>query len=111
MASGSATLEAAILGVPSVVLYKTSVFTYLAARIVLKVRHISLPNIIAGKEVFPEFIQFLKPERIAKAMISMLENDGPAVRKELERIKDGLAASGPDSYQLAGKEILRFLRE
>lgn len=51
--SGSATLEAAILGVPSAVLYKTSVLSYLIARLIVKVRHISLPNIIAGKEVFP----------------------------------------------------------
>lgn len=107
--SGSATLEAAILGVPSVVFYKTSVLTYLAARLVLKVRHISLPNVIAGKEVFAEFIQSIDPERVAKTMVSMLNKDGPAVQKELEWIRQRLTASGPDPYQLAGKEILRFL--
>lgn len=109
IASGSATLEAAILGVPSVVIYKVSTLSYLIARLVTKVRYISLPNLIAGEEVFPEFIQSLDPEGIAKAVISMLNIDGPAVRKKLERIKDGLAASGPDSYQIAGREILRFL--
>jgi lipid-A-disaccharide synthase len=109
IASGSATLEAAILGVPSVVIYKVSTLSYLIARLVTKVRYISLPNLIAGEEVFPEFIQSLDPEEIAKAMISMLNNDGPAVREKLERIKNGLAASGPDSYQIAGREILRFL--
>src|SRR5208282_1668344 len=62
VASGSATLEAAILGTPSVVLYKTSLLSYLIARLVTKVDYISLPNIIAGKELFPEFIQSLDPE-------------------------------------------------
>ena len=109
VASGSATLEAAILGVPTIVIYRISVLSYLVARLVMKVRYISLPNLIANEEVFPEFIQSLDPERIAKAMISVLNNDGPAIRKKLERIRDGLAASGSDSYQLAGNEILRFL--
>lgn len=109
VASGSATLEAAILGAPSVVIYRVSALSYLVARLVTKVRYISLPNLIAGEEVYPEFIQSLEPERIAKAVISMLNIDGPAVRKKLERIRDGLAASGPDSYLSAGREILRFL--
>jgi lipid-A-disaccharide synthase len=109
VASGSATLEAALLGTPTIVIYKVSILSYIVARLVIKVRHISLPNLIAGEEVFPEFIQSLDPERIAKAMISMLNIDGPATRKKLERIRDGLAAPGPDSYQIAGNEILRFL--
>lgn len=109
VASGSATLEAALLGTPTIVIYKVSIVSYIIARLVIKVRHISLPNLIAGEEVFPEFIQSLDPERIAKAMISMLNIDGPAIRKKLERVRDGLAASGPDSYQSAGDEILRFL--
>ena len=94
---------------PSVVLYKTSLFSYLIARLVTKVDYISLPNIIAGKELFPEFIQSLDPRMIAKAMVSMLNNDTSFLRKELERMRDGLAATGPDPYQMAGKEILRFL--
>ena len=42
---------------PTVVLYKTSWITYLLGRLFVKVKHIAMPNVLAGREVFPEFIQ------------------------------------------------------
>ncbi|OPY69227.1 MAG: Lipid-A-disaccharide synthase [Syntrophorhabdaceae bacterium PtaU1.Bin034] len=111
IASGSATLEAAILGVPSVVLYKLSGFSYLVARLLVKVKHISLPNIIAGKEVFPEFIQSLDPEKIAKSMVHMLNNDTSATKTELEGIRRRLAGEDADPYRVAGERIFRFLEQ
>ncbi len=110
IASGSATLEAAILGVPSLVFYKISLPEYLAARAIVKVPYISLPNIIAGKEVFPEFVRSVNPERIAKAAVTMLHNGRSAVQKDLEEIRSRLSApSGSDPYQTAAKAILRLL--
>ena len=110
IASGSAALEAAILGVPSVVFYKISIPEYLAARAIVKVPYISLPNIIAGKEVFPEFVRSVNPERIAKTAITMLKNGRSAVEKDLEEIKRKLSApSGSDPYQTAAKAILSLL--
>ncbi len=110
IASGSATLEAALLGVPSCVVYKISAFSYLIARMVVKVKHISLPNILAGKEVFPEFIQSIDPQSIAKTVISLLNNDTSAVRKELEQLRDGLDA-GSDPYQAASDRIVQLLEQ
>ncbi len=107
--SGSSTLEAAILGVPSLVIYKMSYVEYLLGRMIVEVPYISLPNIIAGKEVFPEFIQSLDPARIAKSLVSMLQNDRSIMTKELDRVRNKLGISGPDPYEKAGKEILRFL--
>ncbi len=66
IASGSATLEAALLGVPCCVVYKISAFSYLIARMVVKVKYISLPNILADREVFPEFIQSIDPKELQK---------------------------------------------
>ena len=110
IASGSATLEAAILGVPSLVFYKISLVEYLAARAIVKVPYISLPNIIAGKEVFPEFVRSVNPERIAKTAVSMLQNGRSAVQKDLDEIRNRLSApSGSDPYQAAAKAILRLL--
>ena len=110
IASGSAALEAAILGVPSVVFYKISIPEYLAARAIVKVPYISLPNIIAGKEVFPEFVRSVNPERIAKTAITMLKNGRSAVEKDLEEIKRKLSApSGSDPYQTAATTILSLL--
>jgi lipid-A-disaccharide synthase len=55
--SGTATLETALFKVPQVVVYKTSILSYWIARLVIKVRFISLVNLVAGKEVVKEMIQ------------------------------------------------------
>lgn len=109
IASGSATLEAAILGVPSVVLYRVSAMSYLIARMVVRVKHISLPNIIAGHEVFPEFVQSLDAEKIAKTVASMVNNDKSALRKEMEDLRKGLVISDRDPYSAAALEVLALL--
>jgi len=57
IASGTATLQSALLGTPLVVVYRVSPLTYFIGKSVLDVTHISLVNIIAGKEVVPELIQ------------------------------------------------------
>ncbi|MBW8049312.1 MAG: lipid-A-disaccharide synthase [Cytophagales bacterium] len=55
--SGTATLETSLLGIPHVVCYKTSVISYLIVRLLIKVKYISLENLIAGKEIVKELIQ------------------------------------------------------
>ncbi|GAB4408349.1 MAG: lipid-A-disaccharide synthase [Thermodesulfovibrionales bacterium] len=57
IASGTATLQAALLGIPMVVVYKLSPITYLLGRLILDIKHISLVNIIAGRRVVSELIQ------------------------------------------------------
>ena len=111
IASGSATLEAAVLGVPSVVVYKISALSYLIARMAVRVSHISLPNIIAGREIFPEFIQSLDAERIANAVVSMVNNDKSAIQKEMDEVRNRLATPDHDPYRVARAEILRFLEQ
>ncbi|OPY80425.1 MAG: Lipid-A-disaccharide synthase [Syntrophorhabdus sp. PtaU1.Bin153] len=107
VASGSATLEAAILGVPTIVIYKISSLSYLLARMLVKVDHISLPNIIAAKEVFPEFVQHLNPEDIAEKAAYMLNNGRESVKADIEVIKRRLG--GFDSYKMAKDEITGYL--
>ena len=55
--SGTASLEVALLNVPQIVVYKTSYFTYLIAKMVLKIKYISLVNLILSKSLVKEFIQ------------------------------------------------------
>ena len=75
VASGSATLEAAYFRLPFVLIYKVAWPTYLAARLVVNVKYLGMPNVLADKEVVPEFIQHLaKPEAIAKATWQLLED-------------------------------------
>ncbi|SRR6266487_1854808 len=69
VASGSATLEAAYLRMPFVLVYKVAWPTYLAARLVVTVKYLGMPNVLANKEVVPEFIQHeAKPAAIAEAV-------------------------------------------
>ena len=109
VASGSATLEAAVLGVPSVVVYRVSLISYLIARMVIRVKHISLPNVIAGHEVYPEFIQSSDAEGIAKTVLSMINNDTYGLRKEMEDLRNRLVVPGRDPYSVAAEEVLRLI--
>ena len=75
VASGSATLEAAYFRMPFVLVYKVAWPTYLAARVVVNVNYLGMPNLLADKEVVPEFIQQqAKPGAIAKAAQPLMED-------------------------------------
>jgi len=105
--SGSVTLEAAILGTPTIVIYKISPFSYMLARMLVNVQHISLPNIIAGKEVFPEYIQQIDPEKIAEKALYMVNNGREKIKNDIETIRKKLGMH--DSYQRAGDQIKQVL--
>jgi lipid-A-disaccharide synthase len=84
VASGTATLETALIGTPHILVYKTSAFTYWFAKSVVKVSHIGLVNIIAGRTVCPELIQGeASPEALA-AETAKLMADTPECRAMLE---------------------------
>jgi lipid-A-disaccharide synthase len=75
VASGSATLEAAYFRLPFVLIYKVAWPTYLAARLVVSVKYLGMPNLLADKEVVPEFIQHrAKPNALVKALQPLIEN-------------------------------------
>lgn len=107
IASGSATLEAAILGVPTIVIYRVSSISYIVARLIVHIRYISLPNIIAGKEVFPEFIQTFEFEKIAEKALYMLSNGREKIKNEIAEIKMKLGRH--NTYKAAAKHIMNFL--
>jgi lipid-A-disaccharide synthase len=82
VASGSATLEAAYFGMPFVLIYKVAWPTYIAARLVVNVDFLGMPNLLAGKEVVPEFIQHeAKPDAIVKAVRLLMED--PSARDRM----------------------------
>jgi lipid-A-disaccharide synthase len=81
IASGSATLEAAFFRLPFVLIYKVAWPTYVAARLVVNVKYLGMPNLLADKEVVPEFIQYrAKPNAIVKAMQPLIENENARER-------------------------------
>lgn len=101
LASGSATLEAAYFRLPFVLIYKVAWPTYLAARLVVNVKYLGMPNLLANKEVVPEFIQQrAKPNAIVKALQPLIENENARERmiSEFDEIiakLQGAAVSSP----------------
>ncbi len=97
VASGSATLEAAYFRLPFVLVYKVALPTYLAARAVVKVKYLGMPNLLADKEVVPEFIQHrAQPHAMADEMRMLV--DDPTIREqmisEFDRIISQIAEGG-----------------
>ena len=73
VASGTATLEAALSELPFVLIYRVAWLSYLAARLVVKVKYLGMPNVLANREIVPEFIQHkAQPRAIAAAMARLL---------------------------------------
>src|SRR5207244_3765972 len=97
VASGSATLEAAYFQLPFVLIYKVAWPTYLAGRLVVKVKYLGMPNVLADKEVVPEFIQHrAKPSSIIQAVRRLIENAHARERmiSEFDTIAGKLGESG-----------------
>jgi lipid-A-disaccharide synthase len=96
--SGTTTLEAAVALCPMVVAYRTSAITYAAARRLVRIPHIGLVNVVAGREVAPEFVQdALVPRRVADALAELLDTSSPrraAMIAELERVRSLLGEPG-----------------
>jgi len=108
VASGSATLEAAYFRMPFVLVYKVAWPTYLAARLVVNVKHLGMPNLLADKEVVPEFIQQqAKPGAIAKAAQPLMEDARTRERmiSEFDAIISKLGGSG--AGERAARAILK----
>jgi lipid-A-disaccharide synthase len=108
--SGTATLEAAVLGTPAVVMYRFSLPTYLLARRLVKLRHFSLINIVAGKNVVPELMQGqVKGPLIAAEVRALLEPATYArVKEELAVVRSKLGEIG--ASRRAAQEISRMLK-
>jgi lipid-A-disaccharide synthase len=110
--SGTATLETALFGVPEIVCYKGSAVSYQIARRLIKVKFISLVNLIMDKPVVKELIQDeLTPDNLRRELEDLLHND--VRRQQLsEDYRDlhGLLSQGGHASANAAASILRFMR-
>ena len=109
--SGTATLECAVLGTPTIVMYRLSRLTYLLALKLVKVPFFSLVNIVAEKEVVPELIQHdVNGERIASEVRTMIE---PAnyerITRELAEVRARLGEEG--ASRRAAEAIMSVVRK
>lgn len=98
--SGTATLETAWYGTPMVVVYRTSLLTYHLGKLLVKIPHISLVNIVRGKEVVPELIQGgCTPSAVVSAAGRILTDPdyNRAMRDELSHVRSQLGSPGASS--------------
>jgi lipid-A-disaccharide synthase len=105
--SGTATLEAAILGTPQVMVYKLSSVSYGIAKRLVRIRHVALPNIVAGKEIVKELLQdAVTPQAIADA-VRPLFHDAEAVRRMRQDYADVVRRLGRQgAVERAAKVVL-----
>lgn len=95
--SGTVTMECAMFGVPTVVFYQVSILNYLIAKQFVTVKYLGLPNLIAGREVYPEFIQgAATPEKLASAALTFLRDphQRQGVQHDLGRVVAALGEGG-----------------
>ena len=109
--SGTATLETALFKVPEVVCYKTSKFSYQIAKWLVKIKFISLVNLIMDKEIVQEIIQEnLTEQHLTTALRNITENE--ANRKEVmdnyQMLHTLLAAGGGEASAKVAQEIVAF---
>lgn len=107
VASGTATLDAALAGLPFVAVYKMAPASFWIARALVEVDHIALPNLIAGRRIVPELVQGeCTPEAIAAVVETILEDRGRAerMRTDLEGIRASLAGDG--AFERAAEAVL-----
>ncbi len=109
--SGTATLETALFKVPEVVCYKTSKFSYQIAKWLVKIKFISLVNLIMDKEIIQEIIQEnLTEQHLTTALRNITENEVTIkeVMENYHSLHTLLAAGGEDASIKVAKEIVAF---
>ena len=110
VASGTATLETAILEKPMLIIYKVSFLTWLVGKMLVKIPDIGLVNIVAGARIVPEFIQFdATAEKIADEAIGLISSPEKIneIKINLRAVKEKLG--GPGASRRAARSILATL--
>ncbi len=111
VASGTATLEAAIIGTPMVIVYRLAFISWLLGRLLIRVPYIGMANLVAGEPIAPELIQFqATPERIADEARRLLESPERRRRMQqrLREVRDRLGP--PGAAARAAEAILEVLQ-
>ncbi len=104
VASGTATLECALVGTPMVAVYRLNPLTHLIAKAVVKLSHVTLPNLIAGREVVPELIQ-KSPEETALKTIEIFD-EGEARQNMLDGLAQIALKVGPKGASARAAAII-----
>lgn len=97
VASGTATLEAAYFGTPMIVVYKLSLLSWLVGKLLVKIKDIGLVNIVAGRRIVPEFVQWdFQAEKVAPVAVEILreEQKQALIKQRLFEVRNRLGGEG-----------------
>jgi lipid-A-disaccharide synthase len=111
VASGTATVETALLETPMVVVYRVSAASYALGRRLVHVPHFAMVNLVAGRRIVPELIQGeFTPARVAEEALSLLQNPEKAdtMRREFREVRRLLGEPGASGR--AARVVLEALK-
>jgi len=108
--TGTVTMECARFGVPTVALYKTFWGNFVIAKNIVRVQYLAMPNLLAGEEIFPEFIQHAAAgDTIAQATLGLLRDDSRRAKVKA-RLSEIIASLGePGANLRAAKAVMHLL--
>jgi lipid-A-disaccharide synthase len=110
IASGTATLEAAYYGLPYCLVYRVAPLTYVAARLLVKIKHIGIVNILAGEEVVREFIQAdAEPSPVSQTLRSFLESPEQREALQCRLAETSNKLGGPGAHERAARAVANWL--
>ena len=110
VASGTATFETALFEKPMVIVYRTSPVTFFFLKLMMKVKHIGMVNVLAGKGIVPECVQRnATPKKIAKALMEIFTDDLKIteIKEELRKVKAMMGE--PGASRRAAEEVLKVV--
>ena len=111
-ASGTATLEGAVVGTPMVIIYKVSMLSYWIGRALIHVDHIGLVNLVAGRRIVPELIQKeANPRRIAEEALRILKDPARSqeMRRAMAEVRQHLG--GPGATERAARIVYSLVQD
>jgi lipid-A-disaccharide synthase len=105
VASGTATLECALALTPQVVVYRTSWLNWLVGRMLVRVPHIGLPNLLAGRGVVPELLQSQCNADASAAAVRPLLEETPQRAAQLDALRAISAELAPAGAASAAQKV------
>jgi len=108
--SGTATLEASLLGTPMIIVYKTSLSTWLIGQILIKLPYIGLPNIMAAKRIVPELVGFrLTVSHLANTALELLRDEEKLEQMRVELRKVAQKLGKPGAVDRAARVVVEMV--
>ncbi len=109
--TGTVTMECAFFGVPTVTLYKTSWLTYQIAKRIVTVKSLTMPNLLAGETVYPEFVQHdATPENLSRAALELLQDEARRKQIKAQLVKIIASLGEPGAAGRAANAVLSLFQ-